>query len=644
MRLETGAMPATWGVFRHTVALPAEAEGWPDERLESVLAHELAHVRRRDCAIQTMAVVVCAFHWFNPLAWLAAARLRRERELAADDEVLARGARASSYARELLSLARSAAHEGPVLTATAMAAGDGLPTRIRSVVSDGRPRRVMTGSLVVRTAAGGAMLLLPLAALSPARAPDAGGSPVGTDGTEAELIFHEADRGSVAGPEECWRPDVSHSMSVHASDDRHALTWRSDGCEATIVAVGRIRFTEDFTGVRSLATGGMLRVEEQTDGYRRSVEYRAEPGADVVRTFRRDGREAEPTPDEERWIRERLVTVLRQTGIAAGERVAWILDRSGPDGVLDELEWIVADGVMGRYMEELLARAGLDASQLRRFLTLGAERMGSDGALSEVLIRTVGEYPGPVSGAARREFRGAAGTVGSDGSLGRVVEAMVERPEADDALVALALEVAARGIGSDGQMSRFLRVALDRQTARMLGGLREEFRAAAETVGSDGSLGSVVRAMAGPESSGELVGLALEVAAADIGSDGEMAGFLRDAVRHHPDLVAGPHRAAFLSAASTVGSDGSLGSLLEEMVNRDDASTDLVSLALQASVSIGSDGQMARLLVRAASRHPELVRAGAPLSSSFQRALSTVGSDGEELRVRRALERASSAR
>ena len=85
------AMPMTWGSLRPTVLLPADSERWSMTRVETVLRHELAHVRRRDDLAQLAATIVAALHWFDPLAWVAMHRLRVEREHACDDEVLRRG-------------------------------------------------------------------------------------------------------------------------------------------------------------------------------------------------------------------------------------------------------------------------------------------------------------------------------------------------------------------------------------------------------------------------------------------------------------------------------------------------------------------------------------------------------------------------
>ena len=97
---------ATWGWRRPTVMLPASATEWSAERMRVVLLHELAHARRGDWLLQIVAEATRCVWWFNPLAWMVRARLRRESELAADDLVLARDVPATTCAAQLVELAR----------------------------------------------------------------------------------------------------------------------------------------------------------------------------------------------------------------------------------------------------------------------------------------------------------------------------------------------------------------------------------------------------------------------------------------------------------------------------------------------------------------------------------------------------------
>jgi beta-lactamase regulating signal transducer with metallopeptidase domain len=156
--------PAVTGVLHPVVLVPRASESWPDERRTAVLLHELAHVAQRDCLVQILAQIACALHWFDPLAWLAARRLRRERELSADDAVIAAGIRPTTYAEALLAIA--GAHAAPV-GAVGMADGSDLAARITAVVAPGRARRPPSRPRAALLAVGAAAVLLIVACASP---------------------------------------------------------------------------------------------------------------------------------------------------------------------------------------------------------------------------------------------------------------------------------------------------------------------------------------------------------------------------------------------------------------------------------------------------------------------------------------------
>lgn len=136
--------PITLGLLRPRVLLPDAAEGWSAERLNAVLLHELAHVYRRDLAVQGAAQLLCALCWYNPLAWLAAARLREERELAADDRVLAAGVRPSSYAADLVAIARELVPDAIADGAAGMAESPTV-ARVMHILDPAAPRASIGG-------------------------------------------------------------------------------------------------------------------------------------------------------------------------------------------------------------------------------------------------------------------------------------------------------------------------------------------------------------------------------------------------------------------------------------------------------------------------------------------------------------------
>lgn len=139
-----GAMPMAWGLFRPVILLPEDAPGWPDERLRLALAHEMIHVARHDSLTQRLAQFACGLYWFLPPVWMAASRLRRERELACDDRVLALGAEASDYAQTLLDLARSLRPAPAHAAAVSMAQPSELEGRVVALLDPSRNRRPVT--------------------------------------------------------------------------------------------------------------------------------------------------------------------------------------------------------------------------------------------------------------------------------------------------------------------------------------------------------------------------------------------------------------------------------------------------------------------------------------------------------------------
>jgi beta-lactamase regulating signal transducer with metallopeptidase domain len=97
--------PATVGWLRPAVLLPPDWRRWGADDRRAVLAHELAHVRRRDYLARLAAGLGAALHFYHPLVWWLTRRLELEQELAADD--LAAGLTGGRN-RYLLALARVA--------------------------------------------------------------------------------------------------------------------------------------------------------------------------------------------------------------------------------------------------------------------------------------------------------------------------------------------------------------------------------------------------------------------------------------------------------------------------------------------------------------------------------------------------------
>jgi beta-lactamase regulating signal transducer with metallopeptidase domain len=173
--------PRVAGFYRPVILLPDSADEWTSADREAALLHELSHIRRADRRTQALAQLACALYWFNPLTWIAAGALARERERACDDEVLKAGIRPSAYASLLLDLARRRHTWTPAAT-LGMARPSTIEGRLLAILStepenvpaSTRPRKlsslrstrwlVIAGSIVVVATVLGAQQQRPSAA------------------------------------------------------------------------------------------------------------------------------------------------------------------------------------------------------------------------------------------------------------------------------------------------------------------------------------------------------------------------------------------------------------------------------------------------------------------------------------------------
>jgi len=128
------------------------------DELDALLAHELAHVRRRDHWVRFLEIGATALFWWYPVAWWSRRELRRAEERCCDEWVLrAFPGSARAYANGILKSLTFLA-EGPVaLPETASGAGPirDLESRLKEILMTSprprlsRPIRIALGSLAV---------------------------------------------------------------------------------------------------------------------------------------------------------------------------------------------------------------------------------------------------------------------------------------------------------------------------------------------------------------------------------------------------------------------------------------------------------------------------------------------------------------
>jgi hypothetical protein len=124
--------PMVIGWLRPLVLLPVTVlSSLPPGQIEALIAHELAHIRRRDYAINLLQTVAEALLFFHPAVWWISHRIRLEREHCCDDAAVAVCGGPEVYAEALAALAVSIP-EGPALSLGA--ARSPLLGRIRRLI------------------------------------------------------------------------------------------------------------------------------------------------------------------------------------------------------------------------------------------------------------------------------------------------------------------------------------------------------------------------------------------------------------------------------------------------------------------------------------------------------------------------------
>jgi uncharacterized protein (TIGR03435 family) len=162
----TVQVPTVVGWLTPVILFPVGVlTGLAPEYIEALLAHELAHIRRRDYLVSVLQGVAEAMLFYHPAVWWVSSQIRTEREMCSDDVAVAVGGDALAYVRALAGLESNRARQvAPLLAAN----GGSLSNRIARVLGQSRTAAfnlhgasmVVWGAILTVTACG----LLPGAA------------------------------------------------------------------------------------------------------------------------------------------------------------------------------------------------------------------------------------------------------------------------------------------------------------------------------------------------------------------------------------------------------------------------------------------------------------------------------------------------
>jgi beta-lactamase regulating signal transducer with metallopeptidase domain len=392
----THAVPVTWGIVYPVVLLPTEALQWPPACRRTVVLHELAHVARVDAATQLLGQLTLAVNWFNPLAWVAVARMRTEREQACDDVVLTCGSRASAYATDLLTLVRTLQPSGePAFASLAMARRSEIEGRLLAILDPRRRRARLNRRGRLLSLAAALPLAVAVAAVRPSPVTAALATPAADTARPAATGFdkdrttlptaktsvpEQPERRSVVvtparGPTRCAvqtefvrggvSADPAEIGALEAEkDDRAILAIAANGRCTTVRLDGHVSLSDDATEILTIPSGGSAIVTEQRGGHTRRAEIRPS-GDTLVHRYSAEG-EVRPWAEGRAWYEATLAELIRETAYDARDRVARLRALGGVAGVLVEVRRMRSTNAPRAYFEALLDTGPLSSDERQR--------------------------------------------------------------------------------------------------------------------------------------------------------------------------------------------------------------------------------------------------------------------------------------
>jgi HEAT repeat protein/beta-lactamase regulating signal transducer with metallopeptidase domain len=196
-------VPVIAGFIRPKLIMPQHSIHWPRHRIEAILFHELAHIKRNDVFVQFLGQIACALYWFNPLIWILERRLMIERERACDNMVILKDIKPSSYAKYLMEISEELGPNGKNTWVLAgMAEGTDFKDRMLSILDPNARRSSLSRARSSLTVVLLLLIVVPLVAFNPWTS--YAGSP------EHHSLYSVSDKGKI--------PDHKKEPSKHQEE------------------------------------------------------------------------------------------------------------------------------------------------------------------------------------------------------------------------------------------------------------------------------------------------------------------------------------------------------------------------------------------------------------------------------------------
>jgi beta-lactamase regulating signal transducer with metallopeptidase domain len=527
-----------------TICLPRWAESLAPAQREAVLAHELAHLHRRDPAWRVAAQLLVGLAWLQPLNRLALRRLDLLAELACDAWAARLTGSAVPLAESLLHAAEQSPRRNAPRLATAMSATP-LAQRLHRLLEENTMNPEKPTNRKTRWAIAAGVLLAAVAVPT--------------------VVVHNAGA-AVPLPDWLGHFDGFSNMVFHDGSITRIETGGPEG-RLKIDIRGPLEFTEAEDDVSSVE--GRLEVLDKRSGHTHHLLMQGGDGKPSSRLYERDG-QAVTAPDaqDRAWLAE-VTELIVQSTVSPDEQVKRLLARGGTEAVLARIQKPHGDNARSALIQALMRSGPQTPATLDRLLAAVSE-VRSDFERRSALQAIAGQA---LAEPQQLVWLQHAAEIGSDFECREALERIAPQL-LDSAPVLAAWSIAMKSIGSDFEARSAIatQMAQGKVTAPMV----SSALSASLNIGSDFEHRSALEAIARRMDAADTQqAQAYAGSAMRIGSDFERREALVALIK--TGALKREGFAAVLDASTSIGSSFETMTVLQEVAAAMPADADLIA-------------------------------------------------------------------
>ena len=406
--------------------------------------------------------------------------------------------------------------------------------------------------------------------------------------------------------------------------------WQNDSHSLKVEIEGEVEWLEDDSGIKSMTRGGYLEIEERFRNEKHRLIVDAKSNGELAYTFRYNGKRQPFDEEAQEWFADVLPMFIRESGKGAESRTKRILDVSGVDGVLEEVEKISSPSVKVLYLlhmfdhvepEEMtgeeVAKTAHVASGISspgdktRFLTAAAKIFFMHDEAIEPFFETVT-------------------SISSPGDKTRLLIHLAEHDLLTESGPYILAVETAKTISSPGDKARFMKAAVPFYVPDAV----EAYFETVNTISSPGDHARVLTSLLDNASLDNETMEHLLRSARQISAPGDKARVLMEAANQMRSLDTNDDvMSAYFNTASSVSTPGDKARVLMKVIDAVDMSETSMLQWFEVVRSINTPGDKANTLLKASDELDDKD----VLVEAYIEVAETVSSPGDRRRVLEAL-------